>query len=258
MKALTLAALCLCLLACDDKKSAPPAPSAAPSAVPTAALSSVAAVPSAKPEKKQVDCPKGNDVTFTDKGLEDEVRRKLGKDGGTLTKSDLAQVKSVNLTRGPVNELDPCVFPLLTGMKDLFLGQGDLSDLSPLTSLTNLATLRASINQVSDIHPLEKMTKMDRLDIGRTQVSDISPIANMTGITELQLDDTPVADITPLRACTKLEKLSLKRTLVKDLTPLKDMKKLRFLYIEGAPIESTQMLDPLVGDGLKVVRSGTR
>jgi internalin A len=256
MKPLHLAAMCLCLAACDDDKK--PAPPATPSAAPTVLASVVAPIPSAKPAKKQIDCPTGTDVVFSDKSLEDEVRRKLSKDGGTLTKSDLAQVKSVNLTRGAVNELDPCVFPLLTGMKDLFLGQGELSDLTPLASLTNLATLRASINQVSDIRPLEKLTKMDRLDIGRTQVSDISPIANMTGITELQLDDTPVADISSLRACTKLEKLSLKRTLVKDLSPLKEMKKLRFLYIEGAPIESTQVLDPLVNDGLRIVRTGNR
>jgi internalin A len=257
MKALKLLALCLCLFACDDdKKPARPAASAAPSAAPSAPI--LAATATVKPPKKQVDCPTGNEVTFTDKNLEDEVRRKLGKDAGTVTKTDLATIKSINLTRGAVNELDPCVFPLLTGMKDLFLGQGDLSDLSPLTNLSGLITLRASINQVTDIRPLEKMTKMDRLDIGRTQVADISPIANMTGMTELQLDDTPVADISPLRACTKLEKLSLKRTLVKDLAPLTGMKKLRFLYIEGAPIESTQMLDPLVNDGLRIVRTGAR
>jgi internalin A len=257
MKAVTLATLCLCLLACDqDKKSARPEPSA--SAAPVVSAPILPAAPTAKPAKKQVDCSTGNDVIFADKVLEDEIRRKLGKDGGTVTKSELTQIKSINLTRGAVNELDPCVFPLLTGMKDLFLGQGDLNDLSPLATLTNLATLRASINQVSDLHPLEKMTKMDRLDIGRTQVSDVSPIANMTGITELQLDDAPVADIGPLRACTKLEKLSLKRTLVKDLSPLKEMKKLRFLYIEGAPVESTQILDPLVRDGLRIVRSGAR
>jgi internalin A len=249
----------LSFAACDDEKK--PAPGAFSSAVPSpSALGSALAAAgagAAKPSKKKAaDCPTGNEVTFSDKALEDEVRRKLAKDGGALTKADLAQVKSLNFTRAPANELDPCVFPLFTGVKEVFLGQGELDDLSPLATLTNIETLRASINQVSDIKPLEKLTKMDRLDLGRTQVREITPVANMVALTELQLDDTQVSDLSPLRACPKLEKLSIKRTLVRDVKPLAGLKKLRFLYIEGAPIEDTSSLDPLVASGMRLVRTG--
>jgi internalin A len=247
------------LAACDEEKKPAPTP-AAPTASAPAAPSSPPLSPSAAapPAKKVVECSAGNEVTFADTALEAEVRRKLGKDAGALTKADLKQVKSINLTSAPVNELDPCVFPLLTNVKDVYLGQGELEDLSPLASLTSMLTLRASINKVSDVHPLAKLTQMDRLDLGRTLVSDITPIGNMAGLTELQLDDTQVSDLAPLRACTKLEKLSIKRTPVKDLSPLREMKKLRFLYVEGSAVTSTTVLDPLLAGGLRIVRTANR
>src|SRR5262249_4839726 len=152
---IALALLFLLSVACEDdkKRAATPAPSSAPvpSAVPSL-LAAPAPSATAKPEKKKIECAAGNDVTFSDKALEDEVRRKLNKPTGTITKADLAQVKSVNLPRGPVNDLDPCVYPFLTGMKDLYLSAGELDDLSALSGLTGLMTLVVASTQVKDLH----------------------------------------------------------------------------------------------------------
>jgi internalin A len=246
------------VLACDEpKKDAAADAGAKP--VATAAPSAVASSASAAPEpvkKKKVECATGPNVEFADPAVETEVRRKLGKDGGAITKDDLKGVRSLNLTIKPVNELDPCVFPLFVNLKDLFLGPGELEDLTPLATLYNLETVRASVSKVRDIKPLEKLVKMDRLDLGRTQVSDISVLANLGNLTELALDDTDVSDIGPLRGLIKLEKVSIKRTRVKDLSPLKDHKKLKFVWIEGAPIEDTNALTLLVNNGMRLVRSG--
>ena len=53
-----------------------------------------------------------------------------------------------------------------------------------------------------------------------------------------------------------LEKVSIRNTPVVDVSPLKDHKKLRFLYIEGAPVQDTNVLETLVRGGLKIVRKG--
>jgi internalin A len=248
----------LAAVGCDDNKdlvskvlgdAAPSKPSA------SAAFAPPPVYDAGPPAKAQVVCGPGPDVDFHgNKALEAEVNRKLGRDGGTVTQNDLKKIKSINLSQATIDQLDPCVMPLFTGMKDLFLGAGDLDDLSPISSLTQLVTLRASINKVSDITPLQKMTKMDRLDLGRTGVHDITPLANMTALTELQLDDTQVTDLTPLASCPLLEKLSIRNTPVVDISPLKNAKKLRFLYIEGAPVADTNVLGPLTG--LKIVRKG--
>ena len=243
--------------ACEE----PPKPTAAkPSATPAALPS---AAPSAEPEKKvkkkprkkPEDCPKGNVVKFDDPKVEEAVRFKLQKAQGDITKAELGTLSSLNLSQLPVDELDICLFPHMKSLKELFLGRGNLDDLSPISELTKLESLRASMNRVRDITPLAKMTKMDRLDLGLTQISDLKPLAELTALTELQLDDTPVEDVSPLAKHTKLERLSLQRTRVKDFSSLKDLKGLKFLYVKGSPGEFDAMgqLGGLTQDGLKIL-----
>lgn len=253
-----------CLAACDEnrekdlvsKVGEASAPSTSSSAGASASAAPMA-VADAAPARKTYTCGRGPDVDFHgNTALEAEVRKKLGKDGGTINQSDLKTIKSINLTQvTSLDDLDPCIFPLFTGMKDLFLGPGELDDLSPIANLTQLVSLRASINKVSDLKPLAKLTQMDRLDLGRTAVHDITPLASMAALTELQLDDTQVTDISPLKNCKNLEKLSIRHTPVTDISPLKDAKKLRFLYIEGAPIADTNVLNSI--SGLRIVRKGS-
>ncbi|MEO8875242.1 MAG: leucine-rich repeat domain-containing protein [Polyangiaceae bacterium] len=245
------------LAACDDKEATPtvdaaPTPEATviPSATATATPSATA---SAKP--KIVCDPNATTITFNEPGLEAEIRKKVGKADGPITKDDLGKVKSVNLTQVEVNDLDPCVFPMLKSMKDLFVGKGSLEDLSPLAALPQLISLRATGNNVKDISPLVRMVHMDRLDLSHSQIVDITTISQMTELTELSLDDTQVTDLSPLTKCTKLEKVSIRNTAVKDLKPLAGAKHLKFLDVGGSPIEDTHVLDALTGTGLKIKTS---
>jgi len=244
--------------ACDEKpaaSSAPSATAAAPTPTPTPTPAPTPAPTQAKPKKKLSDCATGPEVTLEDKTLEAEIRKKLDKASGAVTKADLKRLKSLNLSQmKDIHELDPCVFTPMTSLKELFLGPGDFDDITPLAGMTQLESLRLSINQVKDIKPLEKLSKLDRLDLGRTQVSDLAPLAKLTSITELQLDDTPVEDLKPLAALVNMTNLSLKRTKVKDAAPLKGMKKLKFIYIAGTPLDEDPMsVGPLRGQGTKVI-----
>lgn len=246
------------LMACDDKQASPtPTPSAsatAPTPTPEATVMPSASASAAA--KKKIACdPAANPVVFNEPGLEAEVRKKLSKPDGPITKDDLAKVKSVNLTQVQVDELDPCIFPKLTGVHDIFLGKGELTDLVPLSTLAQVISLRATGTQVADITPLARMVHMDRLDLSHSPVSDITTIASMTDLTELSLDDTSVNDLSPLAKLTKLEHVSIRNTGVKDLKPLLGAKKLKSLDVGGSPIEDTHVLDPLVATGLKIKTS---
>lgn len=152
MRPLLLTALAaLSLAGCDDKK---PEPAPAPSATATATAAASAPEParpaaSAAPKpKKEVVCPKGTTVEFHDAALETEVRRKLSKPTGPISQADLKGVRTLNISGGRVNELDPCIFPHFTALKDLFLGPGELHDLSPLATLANLESLRTDRKSV--------------------------------------------------------------------------------------------------------------
>jgi internalin A len=255
------AVVSLSLIACEDRpqpeakpvETAAVAPAVAPTAAPPA--DAKPEVKPAKPKKQLTDCPKGTAVTFEQKGMEEEVRRKLPKPTGDITTADLKKLKSFNLSQVKgMEELDVCIFSHMTNLKELFLGEGSFDDLSPISGATNLESLRASINQVSDLKPLSKLKKLDRLDLGRTQVKDIAPLAELTALTELQLDGTQVEDISPLAKLTLLETLSVKGTKVKDLSPLDNLKKLKSVDGRDTPADEDPMnFAKLRGRGVKIV-----
>ena len=252
----------LCALACEDppKPETKPAETAAadkapPPSTPTPLPAPTAEAKPKKAKKQLADCPKGPAIAFEQKGVEDEVRRKLPKPTGDITASDLKKLKSFNLSQVKgLEELDLCIFSHMTGLKELFLGEGSFEDLSPIAGATNLESLRASINQVSDLSPLSKLKKLDRLDLGRTQVKDVAPLSNLTALTELQLDGTQVEDISPLAKLTLLEVLSIKGTKVKDLSPLDGLKKLKSVDGRDTPADEDPMnFAKLRGRGVKIV-----
>jgi internalin A len=271
MKTVTLAAvlafpfasalLCPALTACDDPKSdSPAAPEAeAPRPAPTAAPVEAAAPAPAFVKKSAADC-KAHPASVDfgeDAALEKEVRRKLNKDKGPITPGDLAQIKSINLSTATVHQIDPCIFPMFTGMKDLFLGTGDYDDLSPLQKLTNLESLRASLSQVKDLHPLEGLKRMDRLDLSHTLIGDddLKAIAGLVNVTELMLDEDSIADLTPISGMKKLERLSIKKTRVQNLTPIAGIRTLKFLYIAESAVSDISPVQPLISGGMKLVQN---
>src|SRR5262245_56489339 len=124
----------LSVLGCEEKSDSAadshvlPA-SSAKAATPVVAAS--AAVPTAKPEapaqkdkeeRSAAECPEGEVVDFPNADFEAAVRKKLEKPDGDITKSDLKKLRSLNISQTRMAALDVCVFPLMTGLKELFLG----------------------------------------------------------------------------------------------------------------------------------------
>jgi internalin A len=258
----------LALLACDAPKNEPAnaVAEAAPPSVPATVLPSASATAPPAPaasatwkKRTLADCkPHPTAVDFgDDKALENEVRRKTAKAAGTLAPSDLAQIKSINLASAPTHQIDPCIFPMFSSLKDLFLGPGEFDDLTPLQKLTNLETLRASLSQVSDLHAIEGLKRMDRLDLSHTLITDSSlkAVGSLVNVTELTLDEDAISDLTPIANMKKLEKLSIKKTQVKDLTPLSNLKALKALYIADTPVADISPVSQLIKNGLKLIQN---
>ena len=258
---LALLALPLASLACDEHKyDGILAEAAAP--VPSAAITPIVAPPPAPTapafkKRSASDCkPHPATVDFgDDAALEAEVRKKLGKDGGAIAPSDLAQIKSINLATAKVHQIDPCIFPMFTILKDLFLGPGEYDDLTPLQKLTTLESLRLSYSQVKDLHAIEGLKRMDRLDLSHTLIGDdeLKSVGSLVNVTELMLDEDNVTDLSPVSNMKKLEKLSIKKTGVKSLAPLAQIKTLKILYIADTPISDITPVQPLVSGGLKIM-----
>jgi internalin A len=264
-KTTTIAALFVFALGCDESKSdKPTAPAASASA--TALATAVPSVPPAPPpppvptikKKLATECkPHPAAVDFTDQpDLEREVRRKLSKDKGNITPGDLAQIKSINLANNvKVHQIDPCIFPMFTSLKDLFLGSGEYDDLTPIQKLTTIESLRISFSVVKDLRPIEGLKRMDRLDISHTLVGDeeFKSVASFGNLTELMLDETNISDLTPVTNLKKLERVSLKKTRITNLAPLSQIKTLKFVYIADAPVTDITPVQPLMSNGMKLI-----
>lgn len=253
------------LAACDEHKfdailadGGAPA-TATPLPTPTPTPSTAASAAPAWKKRSAIDCkPHPATIDFgDDAALEAEVRKKLGKDAGAITTADLAQIKSINLSTAKVHQIDPCVFPLFSSLKDLFLGPGEYDDLLPIQKLTTLESLRLSYSHVKDLHAIEGLKRMDRLDISHTLVGDqeLASVGSLTNVTELMLDEDNVTDITPVSNLKKLERLSLKKTAVKSLAPVSQIKTLKFLYIADTPISDISPVQPLIAGGMKLIQN---
>lgn len=247
-----LAAACLTsmLLGCEEKpKPTPPAPKPStvaptlPSVVP--APPQAAPKPAPKPKKTAADCPKSTTVSFPNADFEGAVRLKLQKKTGDVTLAELIKVRSLNVSQSKLDELDVCIFPHMKELHELFIGPGQVEDISALATLTKLESLRLSLNPIRDLKPLAEMKKLDRLDLAHTEVRDLTPLKGLTNLTELLLDDTPVDDVSPLASLEKLSVLVLKNTRVKDVKPLRALKALKTLDLRGAPVDdSTSIARP--------------
>jgi internalin A len=249
-------------LSCDegkyDKYLAKPegaAPLAAPIVTATPPPTATATV--TWKHKSPSDCtPHPAAVDFEgDTVLEAEVRRKVGKEKGPITPSDLAQVRSLNLTAGHPHQIDPCVFPMFTSLKDLFLGPGEYDDLVPLQKLP-LESLVVASSPVKDLHPIEGLKRLDRLDLSHTLVDDraLKAVAGLVNLTELMLDEDAIADLTPIVGLQKLERLSIKSTQVKSLQPIAGLRSLKFLYVADTPITDISPVQGLISGGMKLVQ----
>lgn len=203
--------------------------------------------PELRPKKTLADCSDDKEVSFPGPEFEGAVRVKLQKPDGAIMKTELGSLRSLNLSQIALDELDICLFHYMTGLKELFLGRGKISDLGPIAGATRLESLRVSLNPIVDLRPLEKMVHMDRLDLAHTEITDLSPLSGMTKLTELALNDTPIEDLSALSQMTAMETLSLQRTKVKDVSALKNMSSLKFIYVADSPSAD----DPLAFTALR-------
>jgi internalin A len=253
--------LLVTLAACDDETATtPPAPSAS-TPLPTASAPPVASTPPSHdagapepPKKAHAPCTHDAVVTFDDPAIEAIVRRQLQQPTGPIKRASLHTIKTFNASQTKMDDLDPCLFSELTGVKDLYLPRGAIRDLTPLRPLVHLEGLGFARTEVKDLSPVAGFAHMDRLDLSHTQVTDLTPIAGLTDITEITLDDTAVADLTPLTKMTKLEMVSLQNTPVTSVMALHGMTHLKKLYIAGSLVTDLSPVQSI--HGIKIFQQG--
>jgi Leucine-rich repeat (LRR) protein len=150
-------------------------------------------------------------IEFADPNLETVVRKAIGNSVGDISPSDVAELTFLDAS-----------------------GR-EISELSGIENLTQLAELKLDENRLVDISILFQLTRIRNLSLNKNQIKDISPLSPLVNLEKLSLDSNRIEDISPLSPLVNLEKLSLDRNRFTSISPLSKLSNLTELYIQENP-----------------------
>ncbi len=137
----------------------------------------------------------------------------------------------------------------LTDLETLSLFNNHVSDLSPLAGLVSLKGLYLRSNRISDISALDGLYALEVLDLSENSVSDITPLAELRNINLLRLNDNNVSDISALSGMKKMDRLHLHNNSISDIAPLSGMADLTEVYLDNNNVTDIEPLMSLTSLG---------
>ncbi len=186
------------------------------------------------------------------------------------------QLKSLFISDTKINDLAP-LRKLKSIKRIYFAGREHVKeniDLSPLSGLVNLESLRIRNSivtdlsflgslkylrgltirncEVSNFSALAKLTNLDWLDLDNTNISDIKLLSGLKELESLHLDKNNINDLKPLAGLDCLERLYLSGNPIEDLTPLKNLKNLKWLYLNNTNVKDLSPLKELSLTNLEI------
>jgi internalin A len=135
-------------------------------------------------------------VIFHDLNFENLIRETINKPTGKITAIDML---SISILRGyqknisQINGIEYC-----TTLKELYLGDNSIEDLSPLSNLTELRNLSLHQNDIVDLNPIINLVKLKSLVLADNKISNIDPLSDLTNLYFIKIGGNSITDIQPL------------------------------------------------------------
>ncbi|OQX56636.1 MAG: hypothetical protein B5M53_00410 [Candidatus Cloacimonas sp. 4484_209] len=180
------------------------------------------------------------EVTFSDKNLEEVIREEIGKSSGPIYTSDLEEITHLWASYEDIedlNGLEHCV-----NLRQLYLAGNNIYDISSLANLTNLTYLDLGGNNISNISPLSDLVNLEHLELGGNNISDISPLSNLINLTFLRLVSNNISNISSFSNLINLTYLNLNNNDISDVSPLSDLNNLEDLHLRDNDISDISSL----------------
>ena len=149
-------------------------------------------------------------------------------------------LKELFLSDNQIEDLSPIAGSTI--LEALDLNQNNVSDISSLADMTNLSSLGLSGNAVSDLSPLAELAVLNSLELRANAVSDISSLAGLANPAFLDLSGDSVTDLSPLAGLTRLRCLGLWHSPVSDISPLARLNALTHLHVVGGSVDDLSAL----------------
>jgi hypothetical protein len=156
-----------------------------------------------------------------------QVRGAIDKPKGDLYYEDVYKITSLLVVGDPMGNGPVCSLngmQCLTSLRDLYIGDNpDLSNISPISHLKNLESLRMPFNDVVDIGPLSGLHGLVELELSDNKnLASLVPLSNLNSLSKLDLSSSNVTDIAPLSNPVGLAIVDLSWNKITDLGPLVD------------------------------------
>ena len=140
--------------------------------------------------------------------IEKEIRFRLDKPKGTLTKADLGKVTALDLNRKKISDVGD-----LKGLKQvrwLWLNGNQIHDISALKELREITSLHLESNQLVDTDGLNELRQLKELSINHNQLRDLSALKDLTQLRYLDLGHNQLTDLSALKELKLLNHLDLR------------------------------------------------
>jgi internalin A len=182
-------------------------------------------------------------IEFTDKHIEEQVRYKLNKPNGNITKKDLLNIRKLYFTYEQIN-LDELKY--FTNLESLTLRYMYIFDISFLKPLVNLEELDLMGNCIKDISVLKDLKKLKELSLDYNGISDISPLENLDKLTFLSLYRNDISDISKLKNLRNLKALWITDNNISNIKVVENFNKLTSLFMAGNNIKDVSPIQNLI------------
>ena len=155
--------------------------------------------------------------------------------GGTPILSNMINLKLVDLSSNNLTSLDMFFSSddIYSKLKELYLDNNNLSDISLLSQTPMLTLLTLSNNNIDsdDIAVLADKVYLTYLSLNNNNISSISSLNKLTALTELRLHCNNISDITALKNMTAMTKLYLGENNIGNIDNLEKLTLLEVLYL---------------------------
>ena len=135
-------------------------------------------------------------VSFPDANFENLIRETLNKTSEKITNIDMQSILELSGYQRNIRNIKGIEY--CTNLKELYLGDNDISDIIPLSNLTDLQNLSLHYNNINDLSPLINLVKLQSLVLADNNISDISPLSNLINLHFLKIGGNNISDIKSL------------------------------------------------------------
>ena len=135
----------------------------------------------------------------------------------------------------------------LHGLETLEARGFGIRDLTGLEHAENLKNLYLNDNQISNLSPISGLQRLRRLSLNKNNVSDVGALSGLTKLQWLRLNDNRISTVRPLDALENLKTLELANNRFTDAEPLGALTGLVHLRLDGNPIDVDTVPEELKG-----------